>query len=73
MHMPERPQIRQRRLNDERGRTWTVREREDDLKTHPGRRSLVFEADHAIRRLWVFPADWDALSDEELWKLSWQS
>ena len=28
---------------------WVVRERVEDLKGHPGRRSLIFEAQHAIR------------------------
>jgi hypothetical protein len=70
---PFRPQVPVRELVDDEGRAWTVRERVDDLRTHPGRRSLVFEAHHAIRRLWVYPSDWHELSDEELWLLSWRS
>ena len=68
-----RPPGRVRKLTDEQHRTWTVRERVDDFTTHPGRRSLVFEADHAIRRLWLFPEDWHTLSDEELWGLTSRS
>ena len=60
-----------RELRDEDGRVWIVRERIGDLVTHPNRRSLVFEAEHAMRRLWSYPEHWLALSDEQLIELSW--
>jgi hypothetical protein len=33
--------------------------------------SLVFEADHTMRRVRNFPAKWRDLSDEDLFALSW--
>jgi hypothetical protein len=33
--------------------------------------SLVFESDNAVRRVRDFPSDWRALTDEELFALSW--
>lgn len=35
--------------------------------------SLVFESDHAVRRVRSYPAEWRDLSDAELWALSWRS
>lgn len=34
--------------------------------------SLVFEGEHAIRRVRSFPAGWRLLSDDELFALSWE-
>lgn len=33
--------------------------------------SLVFEAEHTVRRVRMFPTDWRKLPDEELFALSW--
>ena len=70
MTPPERPRIRTRQLVDDYDRIWTVRERVDDLKGHPDRRSLVFDGTDMMRRLWVYPDDWFELSDEDLLALS---
>ena len=70
MTPPERPRIRTRQLVDDYDRIWTVRERVDDLKGHPDRRSLVFDGTDMMRRLWVYPDDWFELSDADLLALS---
>ncbi|HEY7237206.1 MAG TPA: hypothetical protein VH539_23825 [Gemmatimonadaceae bacterium] len=33
--------------------------------------SLVFEAEHTVRRVRTFPTDWRSFSDQELFELSW--
>lgn len=33
--------------------------------------SLVFESEHAVRRVRDFPNDWRSISDDELFALSW--
>ena len=33
--------------------------------------SLIFENEYVIRRVRNFPAEWRALTDDELFKLSW--
>jgi hypothetical protein len=51
---------------------WRVTER--DTRHDPGARGdscLVFSSDGAIRRVWIYPANWQAMSDSELEALSW--
>lgn len=35
-------------------------------------RTLVFESDHAMRRVRTYPAHWRELTDEELYAVSWR-
>jgi hypothetical protein len=53
------------------GTRWHVSER--PFGDYDRRRgvSLIFASDFAVRRVRDFPADWHALSDEELLALSW--
>jgi hypothetical protein len=37
------------------------------------RPDLVFESDAVIRRVRNYPENWRSLSNEELWRLSWNS
>ena len=56
------------------GVRWTVYELSDaDLTMYDRRRarSLVFESEHAVRRLRDFPANWRQLPDDVLLALSW--
>ena len=58
---------------DPDGVTWTVTE--VDGATVPGARGpacLVFQADHAIRRVWHYPDDWRGLPPEALLAVSWR-
>jgi hypothetical protein len=52
------------------GETWRVYESHGsyDRRSRP---SLIFESEHAIRRVRDFPANWSELSDEALYALSW--
>ena len=57
-------------LVDAEGREWRVYERTTgELSPAGGRRSLVFDADGIVRRLWRYPASWCALPDAELLRL----
>jgi hypothetical protein len=56
-----------RHLVDAQGREWHVYERTaGDLSPITGRRSLVFDTDGIVRRLWRYPSSWAELSDGEL-------
>ena len=59
-------------FNDSEGRGWVVRER-DVGRTADGmpRRSLIFETDGVLRRVYDYPRDWRSLSDAMLERLSW--
>lgn len=49
---------------------WIVRE--VDARHVPGARGercLIYETDGIVRRVWTFPTDWAALSDDALWEL----
>ena len=35
--------------------------------------SLIFESENAVRRVRDYPTDWQTLSDQELFSLSWKS
>lgn len=50
---------------------WYVREIDaTQLPGAPRPSSLVFECDAAIRRVWIFPANWRQLDDASLWRLT---
>jgi hypothetical protein len=56
-----------RHLVDTQGREWQVYERTaSDFSPVAGRRSLIFDTDGIVRRLWRYPTTWAAMSDEEL-------
>jgi hypothetical protein len=50
---------------------WLVYERPAQVFDRRNSPSLVFESDGVVRRVRDFPADWRALSDADLWMLSW--
>jgi len=51
--------------------TWHVREIDaTQLPGAPRSSSLVFECDAAVRRVWIFPANWRQLDDSSLWRLA---
>jgi hypothetical protein len=58
-----------RHLVDPEGREWRIYERPTNDPFRGGRSSLVFDTDGIVRRLWRFPASWDALPDTELLRL----
>ena len=56
-----------RHLRDTQGREWRVYERTStDVSPMAGHRSLIFDAEGIVRRLWRYPATWASLSDTEL-------
>jgi hypothetical protein len=56
-----------RHLLDSHGREWHVYERTSSaLSPVPGRRSLVFDADGIVRRIWQYPPSWESLSNDAL-------
>ncbi len=56
-----------RHVEDRHGREWQVYERISSAYSPTvGRRSLVFDTDGMVRRLWRYPASWALLSDEAL-------
>ena len=62
-----------RTFTDEEGNRWEVVE--VDGTTVPaarGRRCLIFQAPHAVRRVWSYPPEWASLGGPELVRLSWQ-
>lgn len=62
-----------RTFTDEEGNRWEVVE--VDGTTVPaarGRRCLIFQASHAVRRVWSYPPEWASLGRAELVRLSWQ-
>ena len=58
-----------RTVTDEDGRVWRVREI-SFADTTP---SLVFECEAGFRRVRAYPTDWQAMSDAELYGLSWRT
>jgi hypothetical protein len=61
------------RFVDPDGVIWTVTE--VDGAAVPGARGgacLVFSSDHAVRRVWHYPAHWRDLDTEALLATSWQ-
>ena len=58
-----------RTVTDEDGRVWRVREI-SFADTTP---SLVFECEAGFRRVRAYPKDWQAMSDAELYGLSWRT
>ena len=72
--LEERPQSLQagRRMvtDPDTGRTWQIREA--DTARIPGARGarcLIFDAQDVIRRVWLVPDDWRAMTDEGLLRL----
>jgi hypothetical protein len=72
--LEERPQTARpgRRLvtDPATGRTWQIWEA--DTARIPGARSarcLIFDAQDVIRRVWLVPDDWRAMTDEGLLRL----
>ena len=63
----ERTEHGPRVLTDEEGRLWRVRE----VRFADAPPSLIFEAETGFRRVREYPATWRALSDGELFDLSW--
>jgi hypothetical protein len=61
--------LAQRSAQDAQGASWIVREL-DVPNGGRGTRSLVFETEGLIRRLWTFPEDWEALEDVALLALA---
>lgn len=60
----------QQRVVENREQRWTVREISAD--TVPGAaapRCLICESDNIVRRIWRYPENWAALSDDELIKI----
>ena len=60
---------RSRVLSDEDGRLWRVRE----ITFSDAAPSLIFESESGFRRVRAYPADWQRLSDDELYELSWRT
>lgn len=52
------------------GVRWIVRETDQPTLDRRAGRSLIFESDEIVRRLRKHPADWFALSDDALCRLS---
>lgn len=55
------------------GVLWLVYELSSSMGERPGRASLVFECDGAVRRVRNFPENWRDLTDEELFAFSWNT
>jgi hypothetical protein len=52
------------------GVPWTIKEAATaNLPGARGRGCLIFACDVIVRRVWVYPADWMAMPDDELWAL----
>lgn len=59
-----------RDLVDAHGRAWRVYERiSSALSPLPGRRSLIFDTEGMVRRVWRYPLAWNSLSDDALLSL----
>ena len=60
------------RYSDGAGSFWSVREQ--DASRTPGAREtrcLIFDSVDAIRRVWIYPANWRQFTAEALIALSW--
>jgi len=68
---PSDEQVRIRRLTDDLGQTWLVSERPFSEYDRRSGSSLIFSSELAVRRVRNFPSDWFALSDADLFALSW--
>ena len=56
-----------RLLTDEDGHLWRVRE----IHFADAAPSLIFESEFGFRRVRGYPANWQSLSDDQLYELSW--
>jgi hypothetical protein len=53
------------------GVEWHVREiSATGVPGSPGERCLVFDSEMSVRRVWDYPASWNELSDDDLWRLA---
>ena len=52
---------------------WSVYELTEGPYDRRSASSLVFECEQMMRRVRDFPAEWRALSDEDLFALSWRA
>jgi hypothetical protein len=68
-----RPAVRHERVTrvvtDEEGHIWRVWE----VRFADTSPSLIFESESGFRRVREYPASWPALSDNELYELSWRT
>lgn len=60
---------RSRMITDGEGRLWRVRE----VQFADAPASLIFESDAGFRRVRIYPAQWLALAEGDLYALSWQT
>jgi hypothetical protein len=58
-----------RMITDEEGRLWRVRE----VQFADAPASLIFESDAGFRRVRIYPPNWLALAEVDLYALSWQT
>jgi hypothetical protein len=64
---------RHRRFRDRDGAFWSVEEVQTaGTPGARGPRCLLFESDHAVRRVWEYPSDWYAMDLRQLEELSWR-
>jgi hypothetical protein len=63
----------EREFVDAEGARWRVHEQAASDYDRRRGTSLIFASEAAVRRVRVFPADWQSLSDEELVRLSWMA
>jgi len=53
------------------GAEWHVREiNAAGVPGSRGERCLIFDSDMSVRRVWDYPAGWNELSDDDLWRLA---
>ena len=55
-----------RHLVDALGREWQVYERGSSTQAPSSGRSLIFDAEGIVRRLWHYPSGWAELPDDVL-------
>lgn len=62
--------LHRRRVVTQGDQRWLIEERESaSALGSRGRRSLICFGDTVVRRIWDYPADWHALSDDALLRL----
>jgi len=57
-----------RSVIDEDGRVWRIRE----ISFDDSGPSLIFESEAGFRRIRAYPKNWQAMTDSDLYELSWQ-
>lgn len=69
---PRAPAARRRTFRSADGELWAVAEREaGHFSNGMPRRSLIFENEGVLRRVYDYPAEWIQLTDAQLERLSW--